>query len=390
MFGKEILLLWAPITASLCENSPDDFIYDDFLQIKYKYINRLDSWINHERHCQELDPRAHLPSIYGKRKNRFVFSMAETHVAIGMAFLNDDDLSEEYWINKDDPDEYGYRDWKAGDVGEGRCTYIKKQPRRILPKGHVGDWHAFDCNAEIMHGFCEIQCSERTKINGRINSDIKRQILHYESDEKSEESDEKSMDPKIHPIELPAVNYGNLLLTYFFESYNDQELYHKVTNSYGCWCPALNTQFHNVPFKGRPLDDIDSACREWMTCRHCNVKINNTDCTGNEGYTILMHEDNGVVGCGKQDICSKSRCECDLHLAERVTELLNTFGDLPSDNLDVGQESCIKSNPYGPKKDECCGKAPFYEKYSSETHCCENDKVVLIHPGPEPTLPPLY
>ena len=106
MFGKEILFLSSPIIASLCENAPDDFIYDDFLQIKYKYINQTDSWINHERHCQELDPRAHLPTIYGKRKNRFVFSMAETHVAIGMAYLNDDDLTKEYWINKDDPDEY--------------------------------------------------------------------------------------------------------------------------------------------------------------------------------------------------------------------------------------------------------------------------------------------
>ena len=54
--------------------------------------------------------------------------------------------------------------------------------------------------------------------------------------------------------------------------------------NYGCWCARLST---GISPGGNPVDDIDTLCRSWAQCRHCE---DYSACDGevDAGYTRVI------------------------------------------------------------------------------------------------------
>lgn len=97
---------------------------------------------------------------------------------------------------------------------------------------------------------------------------------------------------------------------------------------YGCHCfsEGMNLAYG----KGAPVDEIDTACKKWMSCYQCaetDSRLNNAtnSCLGNEQkYKFFADRDQDglpLINCdlnGGHDKCSRAICECD---AELITSL---------------------------------------------------------------------
>lgn len=126
-------------------------------------------------------------------------------------------------------------------------------------------------------------------------------------------------------------------------------------------------------YKGRPLDYVDKSCRDWITCNHCNKNLDST-CDGTESYSVQFSSSTNTYSCASEsnNSCAEARCQCDLNLVDSIISTVSGLDDLTIvENVET--ECVIAANSdNGPRKNQCCGSAPFYEKYSLETHVCNN------------------
>merc|ERR1712048_197487 len=77
--------------------------------------------------------------------------------------------------------------------------------------------------------------------------------------------------------------FGNPFLREVFKTNTD------LINSFyghGCWCQTTNTFERAKPLKGKPINELDYACRDWITCSRCNKQ--SLSCSGNDSYSILV------------------------------------------------------------------------------------------------------
>jgi len=210
--------------------------------------------------------------------------------------------------------------------------------------------------------------------NEKITTDEVDFNIDYDFDDGDKKSQiEKTVDSiQRESIEIkPSPTGGNAVLPVLFEN----RMYENIASNgeslqklllHGCWCPALDPFLKQFPEKGRPQDELDAACRNWRTCYNCNKP----DCNNKEAYFISYTESDGWT-CDKpqNSDCAQKRCLCDLQMALTAIEMIteNSFKD---ENFE-----CIRSGN-DIKKDQCCGTAPFYKKYSEDFHTCKNNQLV--------------
>lgn len=226
------------------------------------------------------------------------------------------------------------------------------------------------------------------------------------------------------------LRYDKLLIN-LDENLQHNSLLANLVASVGCWCGKLKN--NGLTLMGKPLDDeLDTLCYNRMTCLKC-AAISQKSCNfeSESPYNVLVSKGHFICN-PKQDGCSNTRCECDLHFANNVkhfflknaainldksklnliengqfdmckAKTLNKYvtsskydkltfskyqleGDIDPEITDF---SFRKRNPLGEVKenemnslnnigtknelaDSCCGNAaPIWKVYKKSTHCCK-------------------
>jgi len=163
---------------------------------------------------------------------------------------------------------------------------------------------------------------------------------------------------------------------------------------YGCHC--LPEGSHNIAQGGygKPLDNIDGACKRFGQCYKCLIdehkddgkEINGqSDCIGEEiGYAadLLIDDVTGQksLQCSnKLGSCRRNICECDKQLAEGLSKYEDEWDESLHANRGgfEREQSCHRPQGYGGHKFvECCGsKTTFpFNTPRNEAQCCNGPK----------------
>jgi len=149
--------------------------------------------------------------------------------------------------------------------------------------------------------------------------------------------------------------------------------------TYGCWCARLST---GISPGGNPVDEIDTLCRSWAQCRHCE---DYSACDGevDEGYAakVTFGLSGLELSCPDDlDACTKERCECDLEyglaLRDSLEALLtgNNAQGLDQTKTNLEEIDCERALT-GIGTNACCGSAPHWQLYNAATQTCVNGQL---------------
>ena len=167
-----------------------------------------------------------------------------------------------------------------------------------------------------------------------------------------------------------------------------QSFYEKFAN-YGCYC------FNDAPVvkgEGKPLDQIDTICRQLMRCQKC-VQIDRenenlpANCDNHRGYHYRAKRsatgNTPFIYCHKRnDECQKAACECDRAFAISMSEAIDSWsvehvGIVDQEGFcekpEQFRRSDFRNNGNG-NVHECCGQYPDRMPYlaSGPRQCCGN------------------
>lgn len=163
---------------------------------------------------------------------------------------------------------------------------------------------------------------------------------------------------------------------------------------YGCWCLPDADHADFTPRFGKPVDEIDSACKRMAQCYDCAKSDHGESCDSSSvGYKYELHNDpndpnnhwkNSIV-CTDDPVkkgCKRSICECDKKLSEDLRENFGfwvqghhqTQGDFDTSMCQV--EHCTSGNCQARGPVECCGdntgpRFP-YRSNNGQRKCCGN------------------
>ena len=108
---------------------------------------------------------------------------------------------------------------------------------------------------------------------------------------------------------------------------NQAQQIHMLVENYGCWCPKVSGKFSHL---GKPLDYLDSECRDWSTCTSCESQ----NCEGSivDDYDVQINvnqndEEFGKYVCSSDSSCGVGRCNCDADFAVTVLSHFLTNGN---------------------------------------------------------------
>jgi len=146
--------------------------------------------------------------------------------------------------------------------------------------------------------------------------------------------------------------------------------------NYGCWCARLST---GVSPGGNPVDAIDTLCRSWAQCRHCE---DYSACQGEVDAGYAADVSFGAAGltlsCPSDlDACTAERCACDLEYGMQLSDTLQNLltGDNPQGldqtKLNLEDIDCERALS-GVGTNACCGAAPHWQLYNQANQNCVN------------------
>lgn len=112
--------------------------------------------------------------------------------------------------------------------------------------------------------------------------------------------------------------------------------------NHGCWCPKLEGHLH---YGGKPLDDVDKACRDWSKCLHCTDIVGKCGTSKHEPQSTMT-----VVYTGTEYYCSETdnnpctleKCQCLLDWAVSTKAVIDVANaKVPNEDIytdvDIGQ-----------------------------------------------------
>jgi len=159
-----------------------------------------------------------------------------------------------------------------------------------------------------------------------------------------------------------------------------------LLSGYGCNCHAI---ISGKTATGRPVDELDRACQQYLSCTKCIKKNFDGSCSLDEEYQLdFMNFDTSSYSCPSfLPSCSRSVCECDAQLMNKMTELLlanptmNPWDE--NSNFNYDQNKCIK--PRRPREEashQCCGDITVPNQYynSRRKDCCKIDNSYSLKP----------
>merc|ERR1712014_382077 len=93
---------------------------------------------------------------------------------------------------------------------------------------------------------------------------------------------------------------------------------------YGCWCPTLGGDVGEA-LRGAPVDEIDSTCREWQKCKHCNA-LQPWGCV-NTAVNYVESVGGNQLTCDAyvNDMCAHNQCKCDLQFAAKIISIMGSW-----------------------------------------------------------------
>lgn len=194
-----------------------------------------------------------------------------------------------------------------------------------------------------------------------------------------------------------------------------RKTFQKMIENYGCHCFPQHKS--TAGGWGKPVDEMDEACRSLYRCQKCiNLEFPEQCDTIDGGYKFQLEEDlDRSIGCEappKTKTCASHMCSCDRAFAERVYSLWvesdwqhNPLYWLHPANVkylqknaspvfdrtnvctiggNVTPDACCGANypnkvPYNSEQKECC--SPAAKAYNPAMEVCCEDRVVSASKG---------
>lgn len=163
---------------------------------------------------------------------------------------------------------------------------------------------------------------------------------------------------------------------------------HKKYWAYGCNCLILGDRPMSEMGKGKPVDELDFACREYKQCQKCARMEFGDECIGERVRYSWKKTGDNVVCTDNPGTCKRNLCECDLDYAKKIPSTIGVFnpdyhlfyttiGWEPESNCERGG---VESKP------ECCGtdEGPMKIFNSLQKECCFDGSVKRIGMCPLP------
>ena len=148
--------------------------------------------------------------------------------------------------------------------------------------------------------------------------------------------------------------------------------------AYGCQCLILGDRPMSDPGHGKPVDNLDTVCKQYKDCQKCARERFGQTCIG-EFVRYKYGEKNGDKFCKDQpDTCKRALCECDLQFGKNHVAHKDVFKTDYHMFWSVSgwepEDMCIKegSPPYHPK---CCGTPgkPYILFNAAKKSCCAGE-----------------
>lgn len=191
------------------------------------------------------------------------------------------------------------------------------------------------------------------------------------------------------PSELNPRRYNDLLaIVTHYESDFDERKYW----AYGCNCLILGDRPMSEMGKGKPVDELDTACKDYKSCQKCVRMEFGPDCIGEkERYSWKKTKGDGFGPAGRSGevectdepgTCRRSLCECDLDYAKKIPGTIGQFNpDYHLFYTTIGWDpdtSCQRNK--GESKPECCSttNGPMKIFNSLQKECCQDGSIKRI------------
>lgn len=148
---------------------------------------------------------------------------------------------------------------------------------------------------------------------------------------------------------------------------------HSKILSYGCQCQFLDGRPLAAAGSGHPVDEIDSACKQYRECQTCAQMDDGADCNV-ENVDWMYRIDLGVPQLDCLDPvknCARHLCECDRQFALAIADAYKFYDERYS-HPNFDQSQC--NAPVDGKRSKPASPmdiiAPPGEIVKSEARCC--------------------
>jgi len=144
------------------------------------------------------------------------------------------------------------------------------------------------------------------------------------------------------------------LMEHFNPSFDERQYW-----TYGCNCLMLGDRPMTDPGKGKPVDELDSVCKQYKDCLKCASKNHGETCIGEfVKYRVNMNQ--GPTCKDDAGTCGRDLCECDRMFAEAHVASVGVYNsDYHMFYSTVGWDAdaqCLKGTG-GAVDPQCCGPA---------------------------------
>jgi len=179
--------------------------------------------------------------------------------------------------------------------------------------------------------------------------------------------------------ELNPRRYNDLLaiVTHYEKGFDERKYW-----AYGCNCLILGDRPMSEMGKGKPVDELDVACKDYKSCQKCVRMEFGPDCIGEKERYSWKKVKGDVVCTDAPGTCKRGLCECDLDYAKKIPGTIGVFNpDYHLFYTTIGWDpdtSCQRNK--GVSKPECCGNddGPMKIFNSLQKECCADGSIKRI------------
>jgi len=137
---------------------------------------------------------------------------------------------------------------------------------------------------------------------------------------------------------------------------------------HGCWCPEVYKEF---AMRGKPIDELDSACKNFMQCTRCVYDTNN-GCSANVfdfNYVWDVNSTDVATCQNRPNSCRQKDCLCHV---EFFNELIKSSSQVNATAVAGTEDACVPATGYA---NACCestdGKWKVYDTWTHECRAGE-------------------
>jgi len=119
--------------------------------------------------------------------------------------------------------------------------------------------------------------------------------------------------------------------------------------NHGCWCPKIEGHDHH---EGKPLDEMDRACRDWSKCIHCSGLVGgcaSSDEEKPETFKVVYTGSEYYCSDEENSSCGFDLCQCSLDWAVSLKSVIDfNNAKVPNEEYqNVAKDQCHVKRPRG-------------------------------------------